>query len=153
MSLFKNGFRLPSQRRAGAEEKRESVPYDQREKTKALSLIVTICNRHQDHFFLENYMAMGASLSVTLYARSDPPEDIVALLGFVDTKKDVILTIARSEDVEKMLSVAGQRFRVSQEAKGIAFSLPISSVGGISAYRFLADESRTIRLERERGRA
>lgn len=147
MSLFKKGFRLPMQRKNAAPlPKKDFVPYEKREKVVALSLVITICNRHQDHFFIDNYAECGASLSVTLYARSNPPEDIVALLGFVDTKKDIILTVARSEYVDKMLSIASQRFNVSQEAKGIAFSLPISSVAGISVYRFLADQQKEVRF-------
>lgn len=150
MSLFNKRFRLPLQRKnASGTQKEDLVPYEQREKVEALSLVITICNRHQDHFFLDNYALCGASLSVTLYARSDPPEDIVALLGFVDTKKDVLLTIARSEYVDRMLSIASKRFAVSSEAKGIAFSLPISEVAGVSVYRFLADQQKEIRIAKQ----
>lgn len=150
MSLFNKRFRLPLQRKnASGAQKEDLVPYEQRERVEALSLVITICNRHQDHFFLDNYALCGASLSVTLYARSDPPEDIVALLGFVDTKKDVLLTIARSEYVDRMLSIASKRFAVSSEAKGIAFSLPISEVAGVSVYRFLADQQKEIRIAKQ----
>lgn len=113
-------------------------------------MVVTICNRHQDLFFIDKYAELGASLSLTLYAYSNPPEDIVSLLGFVNTKKDILITITRSEYVDSMLKAAENRFLVSSEAKGIAFSLPISGVAGINSYKFLADSLKEVRLEKER---
>lgn len=49
-----------------------------------------------------------------------------------------------------MLEAAENRFLVSSEAKGIAFSLPISGVAGINSYKFLADSLKEVRLEKER---
>ena len=140
--LFKKRIIVPKNR------KREKFlpPYEQRTKTYPLSLIVTIINRHQDKYFIEAYADKGAAMSVTLYASSNPPQDIMNLLGFVDTKKDIILTVARSEYVSDMLKIANNRFKVSQEAKGIAFSIPVTSVAGIITYRFLADQDKEARL-------
>lgn len=149
MSIFKKRFRLALQRDNASKNNTPTVPYDQKEKVVALSMVVTVCNRHQDSFFIDKFSEIGASMSITIYARSNPPEDIVSLLGFIDTKKDIILTITRSDYVEEMLSEAEKRFSVSAEAKGICFSLPITSVAGIGAYRFLADIDKELRLERE----
>lgn len=151
MSAFKSKFKLASQRRLAASGKGDTTPYDKKEDVHALSLIVTVCNRHQDHFFIDNYARLGAAMSLTLYAYSDPPMDIVALLGFVDTKKDIVLTIARSGFVDEMIKVANTRFSVSKEAKGIVFSLPINGVAGVTAYRFLSDASKALRLESQKG--
>lgn len=150
MSLFKNRFKLTEQRKNASQKKVETIPFDQREKVYPLSMVVTICNRHQDLFFIDKYAELGASLSLTLYAYSNPPEDIVSLLGFVNTKKDILITITRSEYVNSMLEAAENRFLVSSEAKGIAFSLPISGVAGINSYKFLADSLKEVRLEKER---
>ncbi len=117
-------------------------PYDQRVQTHALSLVVTIVNRNQDDFFTDNYEACGAALSVVLYAYSKPPASILEYLGVGETKKDIILTVGRSAFVPAMLAKASERFRLSPQAKGIAFALPVTGVAGIAVYKFLADHNR-----------
>lgn len=152
MSIFKKGLQHAAQRRQTLKNMlapSETIPYEKKENVCALSLVITVCNRHQDHFFIDNYAKIGAALSLTLYAYSDPPIDIISLLGFVDTKKDIVLTIARSEYVDEMIGVANTRFNVSKEAKGIVFSLPINGIAGVTAYKFLSDASKQLRLEQQ----
>lgn len=152
MSVFKKGLQHAAQRRQTLKNMlspSETVPYEKKETVFALSLVVTICNRHQDHFFIDNYARIGAAMSLTLYAYSDPPDDIISLLGFVDTRKDIVLTVARSEYVDEMIKVANTRFNVSKEAKGIVFSLPINGIAGVTAYKFLADASKQLRIEQQ----
>ncbi len=139
--------KLKNRRIEGGESGNKPLkPYEERTKTYPLSLVITIVNRHQSDFFLDNYGELGASLSVVLYAYSHPPASIMEYLGTDSTKKDIILTVARSEAVPQMLAKAEERFGISEEAKGIAFSLPISGVAGISIYKFLSDQNRTARL-------
>ena len=121
------------------------APFEQREKVFPLSLVVTIVDRHQASYFLETYRDIGASLGMILYAYSMPPEEIIKLLGADATKKDIILTIARSEYVDEMLKKAEQRFKISKASKGIAFACPIDSVYGIAVYKFLADQNKDVR--------
>ena len=94
----------------------------------------------------------GVSLSLVQYGYSNPPQEIIALLGSESTKKDIIISVVRSEDINKLKETVQQRFNISKAAKGIAFACPIDSVSGISIYRFLADQDRTIREEHSHGR-
>ena len=120
-------------------------PFDQREKLYSLVTIVTIVNRHQAQFFLKSYEHLGASLSLVLYAHSMPPVEILQLLGAEETKKDIIMTVTRTEYIPELKKIAEERFKISKVSKGIAFAIPIDAVSGIAVYKFLADHNKEVR--------
>lgn len=130
-----------------AKESLPKAPFEQREKVYPLSVFFTIVGRNQSHYYESAYQKAGASMSLTLYAHSMPPQEILALLGEMETKKDIVLTVCRSELVPTLKGIAEERFSVSRAAKGIAFACPIDAVQGIAVYRFLADQNKAIRLE------
>lgn len=125
----------------------EQTPFEQREKIYPLSVFFTIVGRNQSHYYESAYQAAGASFSLTFYAHSMPPEEIMAILGEMETKKDIVVTICRSELVPELKEIAQKRFAISRAAKGIAFACPIDAVQGIAVYRFLADQNKEIRLK------
>ncbi len=126
---------------------RPQVPFEQREPIYPLSLFFTIVERNQSRYYENAYQEAGASMSLTLYAHSMPPEEILAILGEMETKKDIVITVCRSELIPSLKEIAQKRFAVSKAAKGVAFACPIDAVQGIAAYRFLADQNKDIRTE------
>lgn len=117
------------------------TPYEEREIIHPLSMVVTIINRDQFRYYTEKYHELGASFSMILYSYSMPPEEYRNILGIDSTKKEILLTFCRAEDVKKLLEVAEERFMISPAAKGIAFAVPVDSVSGIAAYKFIADQN------------
>lgn len=126
---------------------RPQALFEQREQIYPLSLFFTIVERNQSRYYENAYQEAGASMSLTLYAHSMPPEEILAILGEMETKKDIVITVCRSELIPSLKEIAQKRFAVSKAAKGVAFACPIDAVQGIAAYRFLADQNKDIRTE------
>jgi len=128
----------------------DRAPYEERhaDGLYSLSCVFTIVDRHQENFFIDAYNNLGASMSIVLYAYSNPPEEILKFLGDTNTKKSILMTMCRTEYVSSMLEVASKRFGVSRMAKGIAFSTPITSVAGIAVYKFFADVKKEVRLSK-----
>lgn len=54
-------------------------------------------------------------------------------------KKQIIFTILRDDKVEEFKQKMSERFKTSQSAKGIAFSIKLTSVAGVSVYKFLSN--------------
>lgn len=126
-------------------------PFEKREKVHSLLLFVTIVSRNQGAYFTDTFSKHGASLSISMFAHSMPPADIISLLGNESTtKKDLVLTIVRKNEVKEYLDIIKKRFSISKASKGIAFTLPVSSVSGIVVYKYLSDynkEERTMSKE------
>ena len=126
-------------------EKKTTTTYEKREHVQSLSLFFTIINRHQAQYFVKAYQDVGCSLSIIMYAHSMPPVEILQLLGPDETKKDIIMTVTRTEYLPQLKQIAADRFKISNVSKGIAFAIPIDAVSGIAVYKFLADHNKEVR--------
>ena len=122
--------------------KNNNLPYEKQEKLTSLILYVIIVNRGQGHYYLDK---LGVSFSSLIYGYSKPPEEIVALFGNLETKKDLVFTIFRKELLPHIRDLIQRRFIISKQAKGVAFGIPIDSVAGVIIYKFLADQNKNIR--------
>ena len=122
-----------------------ALPFEKRETVQSLSLFFTIINRHQAQYFVKAYQDVGCSLSMVMYALSMPPVEILQLLGAEETKKDIIMTVTRTEYIPELKKIAEERFKISKVSKGIAFAIPIDAVSGIAVYKFLADHNKEVR--------
>lgn len=125
--------------------KTPALPFEKRETVQSLSLFFTIINRHQAQYFVKAYQDVGCSLSMVMYAHSMPPVEILQLLGAEETKKDIIMTVTRTEYIPELKKIAEERFKISKISKGIAFAIPIDAVSGIAVYKFLADHNKEVR--------
>lgn len=122
------------------------APYDRREPDlKPVSAILTIVPRHQEDFFIDTCFEEGSALACVVYGYSKPPAEILSYLGADQTKKSMVLSLGRSEYVERIMSRYQARFRISDQARGVAVSAPVTKIAGIAAYKFLADQSRDVR--------
>jgi hypothetical protein len=114
-------FSFIKKKKAKPEETKEQSftrkAFDQREKVYPLSLFVTIVGREQSRFFVDSYATAGASLSMVIYSFSMPPDEVMRLLGNDNTKKDMVFTVVRTEDIPKLKKIAVARFAISRAAK------------------------------------
>jgi len=123
-----------------------TAPYDQREKVQSLSLFITIVNRGQGKYYIDKFNESQVSLSLSFYAYTTPNEDLDRILGNDENERDLLMAVCRNDDLQVLKKIVTERFKISKATKGIAFALPIDSIGGIAAYKFLSDQNRTVRL-------
>lgn len=121
------------------------APYEERTELRQMVLFVIIVNRHQGDFFLHLLRDLGVSTSFLLYGYSMPPEEILAVLGADNLKKDIVVAPLHYDLLEKVEEETMKRFKISRASKGVAFVLPIDAINGIAAYRFLSDHDQKIR--------
>ena len=143
MPIFKRNLKKNDHEIPQAEIK----PFEQREKLQPLYAFFTIINREQANYYIHAYEEAGVAVTMVLYAHSQPPQEILSIIGPENTKKEILISVVRKDDMEKLKKIASERFKISKTSKGIAFACPIDSVGGISVYKFLADHNREIRGE------
>ena len=64
--------------------------------------------------------------------------DLVDLLG-LNINKAVILSIVREDMVQSVINALEDRFATIKNGKGIAFTVPLSSVIGVTLYQFFSN--------------
>ena len=106
-----------------------TLPYDQEFKINKLKLFVVIVNRDQGDFFVKKFEEVGVGASFEIYGRGTATKEIYDILGVGDTKKDIL----------KVKEIVSNRFNISKNAKGIAFSIAIDSLAGILIYKYLTN--------------
>lgn len=120
-----------------AKEKKKS--FDQEEKVEALAAYFIIINREQSKYFIDKFNEIGISMNVILYGYSSPPEQIASLLAPDMLKKDILISFCKQSQLPNIDKIIEERFSISKLSKGIAFAIPIDSISGVIAYKFLVD--------------
>ena len=66
----------------------------------------------------------------------------------VDLKKQIILTLIREDKVEFIKRKLDERFSVSRASKGFAFSVRLTSIAGVSIYKFLTNTRKVTKVSK-----
>ena len=76
---------------------------------------------------------------MTLLGSGTASMDMLQLLGLSDSDKSVILSVIREDRAKETLALLGEKFQTVRGGKGIAYTIPLTSVVGVAIYRFLSN--------------
>ncbi len=106
---------------------------------KKLKLLVTVINRNKTEFFIDLIGSFGVNFQTSMNAQGTAKSETLSLLGLEDSDKSVIFSVVREDQAEEIMRAVDERFTKLRGGKGIAFTIPLSSVIGVAIYRFLSD--------------
>jgi len=106
---------------------------------KKLKLLVTVVNRNKTEFFIDYIGGFDVNFQTSVNAQGTAKSETLSLLGLENADKSVIFSVIREEKAEEILRGVNERFHKLRGGKGIAFTIPLSSVIGVAIYRFLSD--------------
>ena len=109
------------------------------ENFKKLKLLVTVVNRNKTEFFMDFLTAYEVNFQASVLAQGTAHSDMLYMLGLEDSDKSVIFSVVREEKVNDALQMLEEKFQTIKHGKGIAFTIPMSSVIGVAIYRFLSN--------------
>ena len=101
--------------------------------------MVTVVNRNKTEFFIDLIGDLGANMQAIVPAQGTARSDMLHLLGLEDSDKSVLFSVIKEDDSEKVMHTIEDKFHSVRGGKGIAFTIPLSSVIGVAIYRFLSD--------------
>lgn len=102
-----------------------------------LNLMFSIVNRRQIRRFQELYDAAGASLALTTLGRGTAASDILDYFGLAASEKAVLLHFVTGETWKTIRSGLQKQLHIDVPGTGIAFIVPLSSIGGKKPLQFL----------------
>lgn len=109
------------------------------ENFKKLKLLVTVVNRNKTEFFLDFLTAYEVNFQTSVLASGTAKSETLYMLGLEDSDKSVIFSVIREDKVTEALHGLEDKFKTIKNGKGIAFTIPMSSVIGVAIYRFLSN--------------
>lgn len=112
-----------------------------------LYMMVTITNRNLTKKFTNFYQENGVDISVTTVGRGTAASEILDYFGLDGTEKSVLFHVVTGE-VWKALKVGLQRkMQIDVPGIGIAFIIPLSSIGGKKALNYLTSGQNFVKGE------
>lgn len=112
--------------------------------TRRLMLMVTVVSRRKSEFYMDLIQSLGANMQFITMGEGTADERTLARLGLSGLDKAVIFSMLPEERADAALDVIEEKFRSIRGGKGVAFTLPFSSVIGASVFNFLADNRMTL---------
>ena len=116
-----------------------TTTFESKHSLSKLKLFIIIVNYGQADAIIKKLESAESGASFTIAGQGTGSKDIYEVIGLTDTKKQVILTITKEENTAKIKNLLENRFKVSRAAKGVAFSIKMTSIVGVVMYRYLAN--------------
>lgn len=106
---------------------------------KKLKILVTVVNRSKTEFFMDFLTAFEVNFQTSVLAQGTARSETLYMLGLEDSDKSVIFSAIREDKATEALQALEDKFHTLKNGKGIAFTVPMSSVIGVAMYRFLSN--------------
>lgn len=111
------------------------------ESVKKLKILVTVVNRSKTEFFMDFLSGFEVNFQSAVLAQGTARSETLYMLGLEDSDKSVIFSVIREDRAQEILQGLEDKFSSIKNGKGIAFTIPVSSVIGVAIYRFLSNHT------------
>ena len=106
---------------------------------KKLKLLITVVNRSKTELFMDFLTEYEVNFQTSVLAQGTAHSEMLHMLGLEDSDKSVIFSILREDKASEAMQMLEDKFHTIKHGKGIAFTVPMSSVIGVAIYRFLSN--------------
>lgn len=113
---------------------------------KKLKLLVTIVNRSKATYYIDLLEQFEVNMQLVIYGKGTANLEMRDLLGIVETDKVVLISFVREDKVTDVLETLKEKFEKIKNGKGIAYTIPMNSIIGVSIYQFLSN-NKTMKKE------
>ena len=105
----------------------------------SLFLMITITDRRSTDGFLQLYKSYGVTVSMRTVGSGTAVQETLSTLGLEKTEKAVLLAVVTAESWQKIQKDLRRKMQIDVPGTGIAFIVPLSSIGGKRALMFLTE--------------
>ena len=75
-----------------------------------------------------------------MYGRGTANSEMLNLLGIAESDKAVIMSYIREDKVKEALDTLNEKFHKVKNGKGIAYTISLDSIIGVSMYQLLSND-------------
>ena len=109
-----------------------------------LEVILAIVHNEKAAYYSSLIQSSQANLHLTIPAKGTS-HLILDYLGLSEKPKSLIISIVRADQSAGLIDLLDQTFKKGKNYKGVAFTVPMSSVVGTLVYGFLSNDRRTVK--------
>ena len=120
-------------------KKKKAKASDRTVAPKKLKLLVVVVNKNKADFYIDYLQSFDANLQVQMHAAGTAGSEMLHYLGLEESEKRVIFSIIREDLAIDAMKGLEEKFATLRGGKGIAYTVPLSSVAGVAIYQFLSN--------------
>ena len=111
-----------------------------------LELLLAVVHNDKVSYYASLIQSHQANLRLTVPAQGTT-HMILNVLGLTERPKTLIMSVVRADQAARLIGLLDETFKKGKGYKGIAFTVPMSSMIGTLAYGFLSNDKRTVKEE------
>ncbi len=111
-----------------------------------LELLLAVVHNDKVSYYSSLIQSHQANLRLTVPAQGTT-HMLLNYLGLTERPKTLIMSVVRSDQVSDLIGLLDETFQKGKNYKGIAFTVPMTSIIGTLAYGFLSNDKRTVKAE------
>jgi hypothetical protein len=129
---------------AGEKEYKPASVKNQVSNVRKLKLLITVVDRSKTLFYVDLLEQFEVNVQMVMYGKGTANTQMLALLGLIESDKSVIISYIREDRVKEALDTLEEKFHKVKNGKGIAYTVSLDSIIGVSMYQLLSND-RTIK--------
>ena len=135
----KSRRRLKLENIKSAVKNHELAPNKNTVKSNKLELLVTVVGRSKAEYYTDLIQSLDVNMQVTAFGSGTADAKMLVLLGLDNSEKAVIFSVIQEKKIPDALRMLDERFKTIKDGKGVAFTIPLTSVIGTLIFRFLSN--------------
>ena len=112
-----------------------------------LYLMTTIANRNMLPKFLGFYQEQGVLVNLITLGRGTATSEVLDYFGLESAEKAVLFGVVTDDSWKSLKKALQNRFRIDVPGTGIAFTVPLASIGGKRELKFLTEHQDFVKGE------
>ncbi len=110
-----------------------------------LKLLITVVARNKAEYFTDLIQSFDVNMQMIALAEGTANAKMLGLLGLTDSEKAVILGVIQENKIPDAMNTLEQKFNTIKDGKGVACTVPLTSVIGTLIYGFLSNNRLTVK--------
>ena len=106
---------------------------------KKLKLLVLVVNKNKADYYIDFLQDFEVNMQLQMHAQGTAGSEMLHYLGLEESEKRVIFSVVREDRAEEAMRGLEEKFSTLRGGKGIAYTVPLSSVSGVAIYQFLSN--------------
>ena len=111
-----------------------------------LEMLLAVVHNDKAAYYSSLIQSHQANIQLTLPAKGTT-HLILDYLGLTERPKSLIVSVIRADQADRLIGLLDDLFKKGKDYKGIAFTVPLTSVIGTLVYGFLSNDKRAVKEE------
>lgn len=121
------------------QEAKKFVPFEKENVIHPIKMFLSIVPFGQADAIVKMLEEIGVSCNFITVGEGTGRSFVPGLISIADSKKQIIMSFVKEDKASEVCKVLKTRFNTSKASRGISLSVKLTSVAGVSIYRFLTN--------------